>query len=79
MRKRKMKRVSDAGGRFPRCEDLLRLIDGSEREGSGSGAPIIEKISSAAVDPGGKRIIQILSALIADFSVDDFVLVKSEQ
>jgi hypothetical protein len=34
---------------------------------------------SAAIDPGGKRIIQILSALIADFSVDDFVLVKSDQ
>jgi hypothetical protein len=34
---------------------------------------------SAAIDPGGKRIIQILSALIADFSVDDFALVKSEQ
>jgi hypothetical protein len=34
---------------------------------------------SAAIDPGGKRIRQILSALIADFSVNDFVLVKSEQ
>ena len=38
-----MKQVSDAGGRFPRCKDLLRLIDGSEREGSGSGPPIVEK------------------------------------
>jgi hypothetical protein len=36
-------------------------------------------MASAAVDPGGKRIIQILSALIADFSVDDFSLIKSEQ
>ena len=56
-----MKQVSDAGGRFPRCEDLLRLIDGSEREGSGSGPPIIEKISSADATRAGRVSRALLS------------------
>jgi hypothetical protein len=34
---------------------------------------------SAAIDPGGKRIYRFYLPLIADFSVDDFVLVKSQQ
>jgi hypothetical protein len=34
---------------------------------------------SAAIDPGGNGLYRFYLPLIADFCVDDFVLVKSQQ
>jgi hypothetical protein len=54
-------------GDFKEWQSLFRL---APRNGWRDNSPR-HAMTSTAIDPGGKRIIQILSAFITDFSVDE--------